>query len=66
MTDINQAFRINQNRKLASIEAELSVWQDIESCFSLQPCVKSFHETIKESRSLPMLSESFPKLSVVY
>jgi hypothetical protein len=66
LSDINQAYRINQNRKLTSIYAELSVWQDIESSLSLSPCGESIHECIKTGSSFLSGSQTFPKLSVVY
>jgi len=66
VSDINQAFRINQNRKLSSIYAELSVWQDIESSLSLSPCSESLHECMKTGSSFPARPQTFPKLSIVY
>ncbi len=66
MSEAVNLFRINQNKKLSSLDAELSVWQDIEFTPSFLPEHKSLQESLLNREPFPSMPQTLKHLSIVY
>ncbi|MDX9801163.1 MAG: hypothetical protein RBT69_07495 [Spirochaetia bacterium] len=66
MSEAVNLFRINQNRKLSSIDTELSVWQEIDLIQSFLPEHKTIQENLITRKPSPSMPQTLKNLSIAY